>query len=55
MYVYYNDRGFMKLNADIRKTVRLDDYSYTAIVNMEGKTFSEKLRNLINEYMSLKK
>lgn len=49
--MYIKIKGhYTRLNAQIQKTVKLDQYSFSVVENSRGKNFSEKLRNIIAFY-----
>lgn len=50
-----NFRHFVNGNFNIVKSVRFDKESIVVIELMPGRNFSQKLRNLITEFLILKK
>lgn len=49
MYIKKNGH-YIKLDAKIQKTVKLDQHSFSIVENSPGKNFSEKVRNIIAFY-----
>lgn len=48
-------RHYVNGNFNIVKSVRFDKESVSVIESMPGKNFSQKIRNLIMEYLILKR
>ena len=44
-----------KITCDIQKSIKIDSYTYDAIMSHSGKNFSDKLRNLVIDYLLLKR
>ena len=48
-YVKKNGK-YVRLNAIIHKSIKMDQHSYDVVMGAEGKDFSKKLRNIIEFY-----
>lgn len=49
MYVKKNG-CYTRLDANIQKSVKFDQYSFSVVENSKGKNFSDKIRNIIAFY-----
>lgn len=56
-YMYIKDRNgrYSKLNADYQTSIRIDKRTKEIIDSMEGRSFSDKIRNLACQYEEMKK
>ena len=48
-YVKKNGK-YVRLDATIHKSIKLDQHSYDVVMQAEGKDFSKRLRNIIDFY-----